>query len=79
MTASPKKPSIKRITGKALRIGDTIQVWWQPNTDTIIGLTPYKGPLEYVWPKGARLASFALNKSGMTIDNTDVYNVISRR
>lgn len=62
--------------GSELKVGDTIAVWWQPNRDRIIGLRPYHGPLAYLFPNGAQLADFALNKSGMTIDNGDIFEVI---
>ena len=64
---------MSRVLGSELRVGDTIEVWWTPHCDTITGLRPYRGPLEYLFPKGAQIASFALNRSGMTIDNADVF------
>lgn len=62
--------------GGELKAGDTIEVWWAPNRDTIIALTPYKGPLLHLFPKGAQIAKFALNGTGMTIDNSDLYTSI---
>lgn len=61
---------MKHKLGKQLKVGDTIKVWWSGGRDTITALRPYNGPLEYLWAKdgGARLADFALNKSGMTIE-----------
>lgn len=67
--------------GKNLHKGDTIRVWWM-NTltdrteDTITKLYKYKGPLEYLWPAGARIATFSFNQMGMTIDNTSYYEVM---
>jgi len=68
------------IDGNDLRIGDTIEVWWAPNRDTIIGLAPYKGPLEHLWSKygGAAIGRFALMKGGMTIEPQIRYLVFSR-
>ncbi len=56
--------------GKELKVDDTIGVWWQPRRDRITGLQPYSGSLSHLWDKdgGAQLASFALNKLGMTIE-----------
>jgi hypothetical protein len=66
------------VSGSDLAVGDTIEVWWAPNRDTIIGLRPYTGPLAYLWKDGAQLADFALNKSGMTIDNGERFKRINR-
>lgn len=68
---------MRRVSGSELRVGQTIAVWWKPQRDTITGLTPYVGPLAYLFPSGAQLAEFALYKVGMTIDNADIYEVIS--
>lgn len=67
----------RRVFGKELKVGDTIETWWTPNRDTIIGLRPYTGPLKCFEPEGAQIASFALNKSGMTIENGGLYVVIA--
>lgn len=63
--------------GHELKVGDTISTWWAPQRDTIIALKPYTGPLAGLFPKGAQLASFALLKTGMTIDNSDLFTVIA--
>lgn len=64
------------IRGSNLKAGDTIEVWWSPKRDLITALRPYKGPLEHLFPAGARIAEFAILKSGMTIDNSDFYDRI---
>lgn len=66
--------------GSELRVGDTIKVWWQPGRDTITGLVPYRGPLEYLWRDdgGAMLAEFAIMKTGMTIEPLAHFEVIAR-
>lgn len=70
-----------RVKGSELRVGDVLHVWWNrkemasPNCDPIIGLRPYKGPLENLWPEGAQIASFTHNKVGMTIENNNYYEV----
>jgi hypothetical protein len=61
------------VSGSELKVGDTIEVWWTPRRDTIVGLKPYTGPLANLFPEGAQIAEFALLKTGMTIDNSDLY------
>ena len=67
---------MSRVRGTALRVGDTIEVWWRPGRDTITALAPYTGPLAYLWPEGARIASFALNRTGMTIEPQGSYQLL---
>lgn len=62
--------------GADLRVGDTIEVWWAGNRDTITALQPYTGPL--VCLAGARLADFALLKTGMTIEPGSRHVLLSR-
>ncbi len=71
---------MRRIFGDEIRVGDTIEVWWRPNRDTIISLIPYEGPLKRFFEQngGAWIAQLALNKSGMTICAHDPFNLISR-
>jgi hypothetical protein len=68
-----------RTLGKHLKVGDTIAVWWKPGHDTILALEPYHGPLAYLWEAqgGARLATFAINRSGMTIDPGERFTVVA--
>lgn len=66
----------KTVLGSELKVGDTINVWWHPHRDTILGLRPYTGPLAHIFPKGAQLADFALNRSGMTIENDRDFEVV---
>ena len=70
----------QRTSGKHLRVGDTIEVWWGNGRDTITGLRPYNGPLSHLWDRygGARLADFAINKVGMTIEPQMMLNVLHR-
>lgn len=67
----------ERVFGSELQVGDTIEVWWQPNRDTILSLEPYTGSLAYLFKKGAQIASFAIGP-GMTIDNGDLYDLVVR-
>ena len=68
-----------RTLGKHLKVGDTIEVWWKPGRDTILALEPYHGPLAYLWEAhgGARLGTFAINRSGMTIDGGEWFTVVA--
>jgi len=69
----------QRTPGKQLRVGDTIEVWWANGRDTITGLRPYHGLLSPLWDKyggGAKLADFALNKTGMTIEPQIIFAVL---
>lgn len=63
--------------GAELKVGDTIAIWWRPGRDTITSLVPYKGPLEHLFPEGAQIAGFALNKCGMTIENDHSFEIIA--
>ena len=67
-----------RILGSDLKVGDTIEVWWVPRRDTITALQPYTRPLAHIFPKGALLADFAINQSGMTIERDHDFAVIGR-
>lgn len=68
---------VEAVRGNELRVGDTIEVWWSPRRDTITNLTPYTGPLKHIFTAGARIALFALNTGGMTIDHNETYFRIS--
>lgn len=67
---------MRRVLGSELRVGDVVEVWWRPNRDTITRLEPYRGVHEKLFKQGAQIASFAILRSGMTIDNADVFNVV---
>ena len=49
-----------------LKIGDTIEVWWNPRRDTIIDIQPYVGRLACL--SGGKIAYFAIMQSGMTLE-----------
>ncbi len=71
-----------KVKGSALKPGQTIAVWWSkpkqtPNQDIITSLVPYTGRLARLFPEGAQLAGFLLNRVGMTIDNREIYEVIN--
>ncbi len=69
---------VKRSTAK-IKVGDTIEVWWRPGRDTITALRPYDGPLLATLGRGTKLADFALNKTGMTLEAGGMFNVILAR
>lgn len=65
-----------RTLGKDLRVGDTIEVWWEPREDTITKLVPYTGSIAVL--KGAQLADFEVLNTGMTIEAGMAYDVIRK-
>lgn len=66
------------VYGSDLKVGDTIETWWHPGRDTITDLFPYIGPLAHLWQGTARIAAFALNNVGMTIEPQMRYTVVAR-
>jgi len=67
----------ERIYGHELKVGDTIEVWWNGGRDIICGRkeTPKYAQKFYDdnFPHGAWFAEFVLLRTGMTIDNNDIY------
>lgn len=68
---------MKTVLGSELQVGDTIEVGWKPGRDTIISLTPYLGSLQEL--AEARIAEFALNRVGMTIEPLLPFNLVYRK
>jgi len=66
----------KLLKGTDLRIGDTVDVWWGTGRDTIVSMRPYAGPLAEL--AGAKVASFAVNQTGMTIEPGALFEVFHR-
>jgi hypothetical protein len=68
---------MKKVAGRDLKVGDIIGVWWSspaqpyPRREMIESIRPYKGKLSHLWPMGANLVSFTVNRTGMTIGNDD--------
>lgn len=62
-----------RVFGSELKVGDVIAVWWPPNRDSLV---PYNGSIAHLFKEGAQLATFAINKDGMTIDNGQIFERI---
>lgn len=67
----------RQVRGGDLKPGDFIEVWWSPRRDMITHFEAYKGPLAYLWPKGARIAYFGICKTGMTIGNDDMETLVA--
>lgn len=65
-----------KLTTEELRVGDVIEVWWKPGRDTITKLWPYTGPLKCLGR--AMLAEFAINRTGMTLEEGGVFECVSR-
>jgi hypothetical protein len=77
--AAPENSAVTHflvVSGADLRVGDTLEVWWTGNRDTITAIRAYTGPLACL--KGARLADFALLRTGMTIEPGSRHVVVSR-
>ncbi len=62
---------LKKKLGKELVVGDVLDVWWRKGGDQITNINPYVGK----YSETARVAEFAVNQTGMTIFNDDVYRV----
>jgi hypothetical protein len=78
---SEAKPDYELVLGSDLRVGDFIDVWWMPKRDLITELRAYEGSLRSYLDEacgGARIATFALLKGDMTIENNRHYHVIQR-
>ncbi len=62
--------TFETVLGSELKPGDSIRVWFAPYVDKLVSLTPYEGPLAYLFaPTGASLAAFACSTLGMTIEH----------
>ena len=55
------------ISGRDIRVGDTVEVWWQNRRDTVTGLRPYVGSLLPLLGAGTQIAEFASGLA-MTIE-----------
>lgn len=62
------------VDGKDLRVGDVIEVWWQPRREQITRLEPYSGPFDFI----CCVARFALSPTGMSIGRNQRYTVLNR-
>ena len=71
-----------KVQGSDLRIGHVVKVWFTGEQgSTLVGLRPYKGPLEYLFPEGAQIGNFTSNtpkgRTEMTIDNGAFFEVLA--
>lgn len=77
-TLTQSSRRFEKVLGSELKRFDTIKVWWSGgerldghNTDTIVKIKKYDGPLNYLHSKGAQVAKFIV--TSMTIVNSDYY------
>ena len=75
--APPALPT-RYVPSEELRVGDTIDVWWNGGRDTITAIEPYNGPLRSLLGEKTRLAYFAYLKGGMTIVQGESHVVFAR-
>lgn len=66
---------MQTILGRDLKEGTRVKTWFMPRGTAVLSAEPYKGPLEHLWPEGARIVTFnAATPSGcvpMTVGNSD--------
>lgn len=66
-----------KVYGRDLREGMRVKTWFMPNGTAVLGAEPYKGPLAFLWPTGARIVSFNSNTksgcTGMTCGNDELF------
>ena len=74
MTSIAGQETWERVFGHELREGDVIKTWFSEGHDRIVHLSPYVGRLAGIFSEGAQTAAFALNKTGMTIENGALYD-----
>jgi hypothetical protein len=69
----------RRIRGRDIKEGTRIKTWFMPGGTPALCIEEYRGPLQYVWPTGARIIGFAaITKSGvlgMTCGNDELFEV----
>lgn len=68
----------RHVLSEELRVGDTIEVWWNGNRDTITAIEQYNGPLLPCLGEKTRIAYFAYLKGGMTIVEGEQHVLIAR-
>lgn len=61
--------------GRELQVGDIVEVWWAPGRDQVRSLRPLTGPLADLFDGEGRMAEFAVNRTGMTIEPLGRYRV----
>src|ERR1700728_3550721 len=67
---------IKHIAGRDLKEGTRVRTWFMPTGTDVVAIEPYHGPLECLWPEGARIIGFdSRTPSGgtsMTVGNSEL-------
>lgn len=66
------------VRGSDLRVGDVVAVWWNGGKDTIVSIKPVNTTLVEDFPEGIKAATFVYNRTGMTIDVRQTYEVLAR-
>lgn len=72
----PNRPRYKKVLGKDLKIGDIMEVWWEPNHDTITNIRYRDEKYKINVYKGFTVAEFAINRKGMTIFPDEVFDIL---
>jgi hypothetical protein len=66
----------KHIVGRDLKEGTCVKTWFMSEGTNVVTIEPYRGPLAYLWPEGARIVGFnSRTPSGtvrMTVGNSDL-------
>jgi hypothetical protein len=64
------------IAGRDLKEGTRVKTWFMPDGTNVLTIEPYRGPLAYLWPDGARIIGFnSRTPSGvtaMTVGNSEL-------
>ncbi len=64
------------IFGRDLQINSRVKTWFMPGGTFVLSIDMYRGPLEHLWPDGARIVSFASctrsGSTGMTVGNDEL-------
>ena len=75
-----KKIKFKIVHGRDIKVGDVIEVWWEPGKAKVVKLTPpHSGSLTSYYGEGTQLADFSSIKSDMIIAGNDRFKVFNRR
>lgn len=63
------------IEAQDVKVGDILEVWWNPSRDTVTAIRSYQGPLECM--QGGWIFEFALLPSrGMTVAPGDRFQKV---
>lgn len=64
------------IRGRDIKEGTRVKTWFMPNGTFAVCLDEYRGPLQHLWPRGARVIGFMSatrsGVTGMTVGNDDL-------